>query len=195
MLHTDDRQDVGDDDAGSSGADEAPLVGAAVSDPEAFDRLYRAYATPVYRYVRSLTGNDEDAADVTQQVFLQAWRALDTFQGRSSFSTWLFRIARNRVVDTHRRRHDAVSWEQLPSEAHPVSALDLEGWVLRQERMGRLQRLVSSLAPEKREMLMLRFAAQLSVSEIASVMGKRPEAVKKQLLRTLRMLKEQFHEA
>lgn len=171
-------------------ADDAALVRAARTDAAAFDALYQRHFDRVYRYVRASLGHDEDAADVTQQIFVQAWRSLGRFEGRSSFATWLFRIAHNAVVDAQRRRHAALSLERLPDDEHPTDASGPEEQAIRRENADRLSRALGHLDPEKRALLMLRFAVQLSVTEIAAVTGKRPDAVKKQLTRTLRFLKE-----
>jgi DNA-directed RNA polymerase specialized sigma24 family protein len=84
--------------------DDAALARTARTDAAAFDVLYRRHYDRVYRYVRTSLGHDEDAADVAQQVFVQAWRNVGRFEGRSSFATWLFRIAHNAVVDAQRGR-------------------------------------------------------------------------------------------
>jgi RNA polymerase sigma-70 factor (ECF subfamily) len=175
---------------GSMPADDVALARAARTDAAAFDALYRRHYDRVYRYVRASLGHDEDAADVAQQVFVQAWRSLGRFEGRSSFATWLFRIAHNAVVDTQRGRHAALSWERLPADELLTDAAGPEDLAVRRENADRISRALGYLDAEKRALLMLRFAGQLSVAEIAAVVGKRPDAVKKQLARTLRFLKE-----
>ncbi len=170
--------------------DDAALARAARTDAAAFDLLYRRHYDRVYRYVRASLAHDEEAADVAQQVFVQVWRSLGRFEGRSSFATWLFRIAHNAVVDAQRGRRAALSWERLPADEHPTDASGPEEQAIHRENADRLSRALGRLDGEKRALLMLRFAGQLSVAEIAAVVGKRPDAVKKQLTRTLRFLKE-----
>jgi RNA polymerase sigma-70 factor (ECF subfamily) len=170
--------------------DDNALARAARTDAAAFDVLYLRHYDRVYRYVLASLGHDEDAADVAQQIFVQVWRSLGRFEGRSSFATWLFRIAHNAVVDAQRGRRAAVSWDQLPEDEHPTDSSGPEEQAIRRENADRLTRALDYLDGEKRALLMLRFAGQLSVAEIAAVVGKRPEAVKKQLTRTLRFLKE-----
>jgi RNA polymerase sigma-70 factor (ECF subfamily) len=178
-------------------ADEAALVSAAQADPTAFDQLYRRYLEPVYRYVRLQVPHLEDAADLTQQIFLQALDALPTYQARGlPFAAWLFRIARNAVIDSYRRRKGGgVSFELLPEDLHPIAGDDPLAMVVEREREQRLHDLVEALAPHKRELLMLRFAGQLSSTEIALVVGRSPAAVQKQLTRILLELKGHYHEA
>src|SRR4051812_40918795 len=88
---------------------EADLVQAARREPAAFEPLYRYYLSPVYRYLRLRTASDEEAADLTQQVFLRALAALPDYRSKGlPFSAWLFRIARNAAIDAHRRQRSMV---------------------------------------------------------------------------------------
>ncbi|HEY1353228.1 MAG TPA: sigma-70 family RNA polymerase sigma factor [Ktedonobacteraceae bacterium] len=176
--------------------DEAELVSAAQADPSAFALLYQRYLPRVYHYVRARLETDEDAADLTQQIFLQALGALPTYRPRGApFVAWLFQIARHAVIDMHRRRKSILSWDALPVAFHtPVGDLDMDARLVHQERLARLQMLLAELDPLQRELLTLRFAAGLSAPQIALVVGKSPAAVKKQLTRLLHTLKEQYHE-
>jgi RNA polymerase sigma-70 factor (ECF subfamily) len=182
--------------AGGDEGDEATLIAAAQADPRAFGPLYRRYLGRVYRYVRAHAPSDDDAADVTQQVFLRALDALPGFQTQGApFAAWLFRIARNAAVDAQRRRRPALALERLPEALEPVGERDPEETVLRAEALERLRRMIDELDAQKRELLALRFAGQLSSTEIAAAVGKQPEAVRKMLTRTLHALKEHYHDA
>ena len=94
-----------------AGDDEEPaLVDAARSDPAAFVELHARYEACVWRYLRARTATEEDAADLTQQTFLQALDGLPRYRERGlSFAAWLFRIARNVATDHHRRRRVEIS--------------------------------------------------------------------------------------
>ena len=177
-------------------SDEAALIEEARINPLAFDTLYRRYLARVYRYLRARSESDEDAADLTQQVFLHAFHALPGYQQRGlPFAAWLFQIARHAVTDSYRRRRAALSWDALPVALEAAQdEQDPERIALRQERLARLQTLLAKLDARQRELLALRFAAGLSSSQIAAVIGKSPAAVKKQLTRIIANLKEQYHE-
>ena len=178
-------------------ASDATLVARATSDDgaarvAAFGVLYSRYVERIYAYVRSRTINREDAADLTQQVFLQALAALPRYQqGSTPFVAWLFRIARNCAASFHRRTQTTISWDALPIECRPEEADDpIARTILAREDRAYLHALLESLPIETREMLALRFAADLSASEIAAVLGKREGAVKKRLARAMQILKE-----
>jgi len=183
----------GDDPDDSGGSDEAALVEAARADAAAFERLYLGYRDRIYWYLRGRTADDEDAADLTQQVFLRVLDALPQYQPRRGpFAAWLFGIARHMAADAHRRRRATVAWEVVPAALHPVAETDLEAAALRRDDLDRLDALVRALDREKREVLALRFAARLTVPEIAAVIGKREDATRKYLARTLQTLKERY---
>lgn len=175
--------------------DERELVAAARADPQAFAALYARFALRVYRYVRAHVPTDDEAADLTQQVFLRALDALPAYRERGApFAAWLFQIARRAAIDTARRRRPTVAWEALPETLHPAAdGGDPEAAALHNEALARLRGLVAQVDAEKRELLALRFAGQLTAPEIAAVVGKSPEAVKRQLTRIVHALKEQFH--
>jgi len=182
--------------ADTVGMDEdMPLVRAARADRAAFAALYARYVDRVYAYVRSRTATMEDAADLTQQVFLRALNALPRYEERRvPFAAWLFRIARNAVIDAHRQRRVTVAWDLVPEALQPVADLDLEARALREEEVARLRALLRGLDPEARELLTLRFAVGLTSAEIAAVVGKSEAAAKKRLTRILRTLKEQYYD-
>ena len=138
---------------------------------------------------------EEDAADLTQYVFVQALDALPKYQERNlPFAAWLFRIARNAATDSYRRNRSTIAWELLPQALHPLATQNPETLVLQRERQEQLRRLLGKLDLKKRELLALRFASGLSIGEIALVVGKSEAAVRKQLARTLANLKNQYEE-
>lgn len=160
-----------------------------------FASLYERYRDQVYAYLRTRTQSVEDAADLTQQVFLRALDALPQYRGhREGLAPWLFRIAHNSAVDFHRRQHITVSWDLVPETLHPLANEDVEAGVLHHEAVVRLRILLGQLDQETREMLVLRFAAQLTVAETAAVLGKSEATVKKRLLRIIHRLKDQYNE-
>jgi RNA polymerase sigma-70 factor (ECF subfamily) len=178
-----------------TGQEEMALVNAARTNPQAFDKLYQRYLGPVYRYLCLHTNTREDAADLTQQVFLQALKALPSYRkGQLPFSAWLFRIAHNLAVYNFRRARPTVTWDLLPESEHPASEQYPETTLLEQEQLLQLRNLFNQLDADKRELLALRFAAGFTAREIGVILGKREEAVQKQLSRILQGLRKQYKE-
>lgn len=158
-----------------------------------FEVLYERYHPRVYRYLRAHLRNDEDAADLTQQVFFQIWMKIGTYQpDRGSLTTWVFGIAHHRLVDSYRAARSAIVWEPLVEFA--LSQHDPEEIVITAELLAWVQTLLDTLPQEERELLALRFAARLSLAEIGAVLGKSEEATRKQLARLLQRLRRHYQQ-
>lgn len=177
----------------AAGTDES-LVAAAKADRAEFAAVYERYLPRVYRYLAARAASPEEAADLTQAVFLKAYDGLPRYKpGRAPFVAWLFRIARNAAIDSHRRQRPSVPIDEVAG-FEPTTPKTPEDGFLRFERIRELRAAVSSLDAEKRDLVALRYAGGLTVAEIAALVGKKPEAVKKQLQRTLHQLKENLRE-
>ena len=120
--------------------------------------------------------------------------SLDRFRPGSPFAAWLFRIARNASTDAYRRRRKLVGLDSLPEPVLESMADSPEDIAIKQERLRRLRTLVAALDGEKQELLALRFGAGLTLREIGEVVGKRENAIKKQMSRIMAALKEQYFE-
>jgi RNA polymerase sigma-70 factor (ECF subfamily) len=178
-----------------SRSDDADLILAARENTAAFGLVYERYLKRVYTYFRARTATEEDAADLTQQVFLRALAALPQYRGqKESFAAWLFRIAHNTAIDAHRRRRPTITWQAVPEGLHPRTGDDLDVRLIHQEAMVRLHALLGTLKADTREILALHYAARLTVAEVAAVVGKSEAAIKKQLSRTIHILREHYHD-
>jgi RNA polymerase sigma-70 factor (ECF subfamily) len=174
---------------------EARLIRAAQADPGAFAPLYVQYRDRVYAYLRTRTRSPEDAADLTQQVFLQALDALPRYRPRGApFAAWLLRIAHNAAINHHKRHRQVVAWDLLPESLHPPAEDDPEAQAIRRDNAAWLHAILQNCEVSIREMLALHFAAELTIAETAAVVGKSEAAVKKQLSRTVRTLKEHYRD-
>lgn len=173
--------------------DDALLAEAARTNASAFGELYERYHARVYRYVFHRVGNAADAEDITALVFMKALEALPTYQSRrSGFAPWLFRITRNSVVDHYRRGRRS---DPLEAVEHHAPDADPLHHALGSESRAELRELVHALSPEQRDVILLRFAADLSFSEIASILKKNEPAVRMLLHRGLRKLKAVMDDA
>lgn len=179
--------------ASAGSDDEGALVRAALANPAAFAPLYRRYRDRVYWYVYTRTADHDDAADLTQQIFVRALDALAQYQPRrGSFAAWLFGITRHALATFQRRRRPTITWDLLPGAMQPVAPDDPAAALLRQEDLARLHTLFDALDADKRELLALRFVARLTAAEIAVVIGKSEAATQKQLRRILHALAAHF---
>lgn len=169
------------------------LVCAAQRNPAAFNALYQRYATRMYRYLCVRAASNEDAADLMQQVFIRAFAALPSYRPRGlPFSAWLFRIAANLLTDAHRRSRPMLDISDLPEAMHPASPHDVERDVLRREAIMQVRALLAQLPAEQYELISLRFMAELTIGEIAQVLGKSEATIYRHMAQTLNTLKEQY---
>lgn len=165
---------------------------ARAGEQEAFAALMQRSQTKVYNLALRLTGSTEDAADLSQEAFLKAWRGLNSFQGESSFSTWLYRLTTNVCIDFLRRERrrknisSAVSlddrdtdYANLVSDHAPSPQELLEGKELKEA----ISRGLNQLSDEHRQVLVLREITGLSYSEIACVLHLEEGTVKSRIAR------------
>ncbi len=168
------------------------LALAARSDAAAFGLLYRRHRLAVFRYLRTRTGTDDDAADLTAIAFERALVAMPRYTpSGGGILAWLLRIARNAAIDAGRRR-SALPLGAGPPTAHAAEAP--EDLVLAMESRSALMKAVERLPDAQREAIVLRYAAGLTAREIGDVLGKRPEATQKLISRALATLRESYRD-
>jgi RNA polymerase sigma-70 factor (ECF subfamily) len=136
---------------------------------ESFDKIYRQYFDPVYRYVLSLTPDEHRAEEITQETFFKALRALDGFRGECSLKTWLCTIAKNVFVSDQRRKKP-LSLEE--SGDSPDRAAGPEELAVEHAEALRLHKALHALPEPYREVFSLRVFAALSFREIGELFGK-----------------------
>ena len=160
-------------------------------DPQAFAALYDRYFEVVYRYVYYRVREVEEAEDVTSEVFFRALRAMPRYEPRQPFLAWLYRIARNAVIDRARSLRPRVSFED--ALAHPDAGehvVDPDVRILANDRRERLRAALGSLTAEQQEVVILRFVEGLSAEEVGQIMGKRAGTVRGLQFRALQALKK-----
>jgi RNA polymerase sigma-70 factor (ECF subfamily) len=166
-------------------SDEAALVQrAADHDPEAFGRLYDIHVDRVYRHIYYRVGNEQDAEDLTQQVFLKAWQAMPRYKKMASpFIAWLMTISHNLVVDFYRTRRDKAYLEAEILADGPASNPEQAAETSLEQQ--RLRRAILKLGSDEQQVVILRFMEGFQFSEIASVLSKKEGNVRVILHRAL----------
>jgi len=157
--------------------DEESLVRRAQHrDQEAFAQLYEEHFDKIYRYVTLKIGNETEAEDMTQQVFLNALKSISSFKWKGiPFSAWLFRIAHNQVVDYLRSKKRTT----VPLDESLVSNNNNPQLVVEQKLdIEQLLLATKQLTGAQREVISLRFAGELPIAQVAKAMGKSQGAVK-----------------
>ncbi len=173
-------------------ADDAVLVEAARGgDSSAFDHLVTRHRRAVYQVCYRFVHEHEDAADLTQDTFVRAWKSLGSFRGDARFSTWLHRIAVNvsltnvslktPVPDT--ADFDLMADQHAPAPGHAL---------IERERAAAVRAAVQSLPPRQRTALVLRTYHELSHQEVAAIVGTSVGAVKANVFHALANLKKRL---
>ena len=168
---------------------DAVLVERAKADPEAFGDLYQRYLGQIYSYVYYRTGDTGDAEDLTERVFMQALTHMPRYTDRGlPFSVWLYRIAHNMVANWYRDRyrHKALPIDEASSVAENTERLEYV------EEAMLVRRAVAQLAPDRQQLLLLKFVEELPHAQIGEIMGRSEGAVKALLHRTLKALKAEL---
>ncbi len=170
---------------------------ARQGDTEAFEALLTAHEKRVYGMALRMTGNREDAADVTQEVFLTVWRTLPSFRGESRFSSWLYRLTANACIDHLRREKRRRTVPLTREEDGEEQILDIpdpapgpQEEAERAERRAALRRAVAQLPEDQRAALLLRESGGLSYAEIAQTLGVPEGTVKSRIARARLQLRE-----
>ncbi len=185
----------------SDGRTEFSLTALRAGDRAEFARLVDRYSGPIYRLALKILGDTQDAEDVLQETFLKAFRALPDFEGRSSISTWLYRIAANEAfMALRRRKPDAISVDEAQptpdGEQEPIQIVDWcclpEEELLSSEARDHLDQAIDRLSPALKAVFLLRDIEGLSVRETAEALNVTEAAVKTRLLRARLNLREQL---
>ena len=184
--------------------EEKKAVEEARKKPEAFGRLFEEYYPKILRYTICRTGNAEAARDITSETFFKALKNLWKFRWIGcSFSSWLYRIAGNTVIDYFRsKKFEPVSLEAAIEEGglpELSSRRDLEEEIMEaQERLDAardladIRKFILKLPPHYQEVLVLRYMDGHKVEEIAGILGKKAGTIKSLISRGISMLKERM---
>lgn len=156
-------------------------------DQQAFETLVQRYSTPLFNFICRFLGDYDQACDILQQVFLQLYISLPHLRTGDPLKAWLFQVARNRCLDELRRKR-AIHFSELElvnddDELSPLAAMPdtdplPEELAERRDLRECLQKAIQTLPPKFRSVVLLRYAAQLSFSEIGQVLNM-PEATAK----------------
>jgi RNA polymerase sigma-70 factor, ECF subfamily len=185
---------------GEAESTDEQIVALVLSGQEhLFETLVRRYQTRILSHVARMVGSREDALDLSQEIFLKVFGALDRFNPEFRFSTWLFRIAGNAAIDHLRKRKPRTvplettdSDGRVSSPEYKSSDLDPYGELRNTERGAAITRAIADLPAEFRELIALRHFTGLSYEEIAEVKNMPLGTVKNKLFRARAVLKERL---
>jgi RNA polymerase sigma-70 factor, ECF subfamily len=193
-MHPKDNVDI------NSQGEPLSLPALQASDRAEFARLVDMYSNQIYRLAMKILGDTNDAEDVLQETFIKAFRSLPAFEGRSSISTWLYRIAANEALMLVRKRKPEINTVSSDADSDddevspPTQIVDWcclpENELLSAEGKQFLDQAIQTLSPNLRIVFILRDIQGLSIRETADVLKISEMAVKTRLLRARLQLRE-----
>src|SRR5437762_4113033 len=160
-----------DDDVGLA-------IRASKGEAAAFGLLYDRHVDAIYRYVYYRVRDDAEAEDLTSDVFMRALKAMPRYEPRQAFLAWLYRIARNAVIDKLRRGKRQVSFEDALEHPMPEHIIEPDTALVARLEGEALRIAMAKLTPLQQEVLVLRFIEGYSTSEISRIVGKREGTVR-----------------
>jgi RNA polymerase sigma-70 factor, ECF subfamily len=161
-------------------------------DQRAAENLIELLYERIYAFLRRLSGNDADAADLTQRTFTRFWKALPTFAGRSTLTSWLHGIAHHVYLDWVRSNHRHEGRSDAWWAAHCAPGLRPDEAAARDDLSARLYALVDELPSEVRETVHLHYYQQLTLQETADALSVATSTVKYRLRQALADLQKQL---
>ena len=182
-------------------SDAAAVARARAGDTEAFRVLVDRYSRKIFRLAYRMTRNEQDAEDVVQETFLRAYRRLKQFESRSSFGTWIFRIALNSALDLTRKvgRYEQVEQQMsgLEAGAEKLSQLHTpepppDRLLLSSELKHKVESVLASLSPRVRAAFVLRHYEGMPIEQIGSVLGLKGSATKNSIYRAVQKLRKEL---
>jgi len=171
--------------------DDAAVARARAGDSDGFRQLVEKHSRSVFRLAFRMTGNEQDAEDIVQETFLRAYRQLNRYESRSSFGTWLYRIAANCSLDLirsrkhTRNRDDADVLQTVPASDPGPDRLALSG-----EVQQRVTAAMAELSQQERTAFVLRHFEGLSIEEISGMLGVNGNAAKHSIFRAVQKLRK-----
>ena len=172
---------------------ERQLIERAIrGETSAFGLLYDQYQPRIYRFIYLKVSHREEAEDLTHQVFLESWRKITEYRHQGfPFSAWLYRIARNEVIDYYRTKKTHITLEVVQDEDQAEIKLETSLFEAVEQTISieRIKMAIQKLKPLDQDIIILRFVEDLSPQEVGLLIERTPEAVRVLQHRAIKNLK------
>lgn len=182
--------------------DESSLITASqAGDDQAFESLVSWYLRPVYAFVLSIVRDVPTAEDIVQETWIKAWKHLGRFDTSKSFKTWIFAIAKNTAYDALKKKkalpfaafaedeeEDKESWAERIADEEPLA----DELLMREDAVRLLEEKLDGLPGDFRQILVMHYQEDFSLSEIAEILGEPYNTIKSRHGRAIKSLKKAF---
>ena len=172
--------------------EKALLLLLSRGDRIAFQKLYQRHLPTLHRFILPFTGHDHTEADrIVQDVFVKIWERREKLAHITSFESYLFRMAKNRLFDLHKQRRSRMALTvHLATEQRTPSAHE---HIVYEEYMESARSIIEELTPQRKRIFLMRTQTQMSIAEIACALKISKSAVKKQLYESIRIVKRRMN--
>ncbi len=163
-------------------------------DSEAFGKLYDRYISQIYRFVFFKVNNIPEAEDITQQVFLKTWQNIRSYKFKrgARFSSWLYSIARNSVIDYYRTSKKHTDIEDVKYDSRFTTSPKFDEKLDRDKKVKQVEKSLSVLTEDERDVVIMKFVEEFSNKEIEETLGKSQGTIRVIQYRALKKLKSYF---
>lgn len=184
---------------GKDFSDEELMLRYKAGDAASFETLYQRHKAGLYRYILRQCKNESIAEELYQDVWMNLIKARERYEVKAKFTTWLYQMAHNRVIDNYRRQQNMAGQNQadaeLDADETPARTQDQpEQRTALTAQIDRLLGLIDALPEEQKQAFLLREEAGMSINEIAETCGVKPETAKSRLRYAVNKLREGLNE-
>lgn len=145
---------------------------------EAFNEVMRLYTEPLYRQIRRMVENHDDAADILQNTFLKAWQSIENFRGDAKLTTWLYKIALNESITHLQRERKRLSLSIDEEEGHLINLIEADEWTDGDELVRKLRKAVATLPEKQRMVFNMKYYDDMKYEQISEILGTSVGALK-----------------
>ena len=158
-------------------------------DKDAFGKIYEIFVKKIYRFIYYMVYDRELAEDLTQLVFLKAWRSLPSYlPTKGTCEAYIYAIASHQVIEYQRRKKE-LSLDQIEE---PALSFDIDDPIIQEENKGTVRNLLSTIGSDERQLIIWRYFEELQFTEIAQILNEKEGAIRVRLHRLLKKLREKM---
>ncbi len=161
---------------------ENPQLIERLRDPktcrEAFGELIRLYSEPLYRQIRRMVINHDDADDLLQNTFMKAWSSIENFRGDARLSTWLYKIAINESISWLERERKRLNLSLDDQESALINSIEADEWFDGDELVKKLREAIATLPEKQRLVFNMKYYDDMKYEDMSSILGTSVGALK-----------------
>jgi len=177
-----------------AGPEQLPVKQARAGDPDAWEALLRRYQLPLYAYVQELVRDEQASLDIVQEAFINAARHIGSLRSDAKFGSWLFGIARQKVIQRWRKPDLSTPLDEMGESEGAEPEDNPSDWLIRREEEAVFMKRLDQLPTAQRDVLLLHFLEEFSLEEIAGITGVPVGTVKSRMFHAKRVLRELLQE-